>query len=1629
MPLIASTAAEESSCRDGRGQHVHAVCAVEDSGDGSALVFVLDDGGAQTTAAACAFESAVFSFRATTATSGPESGRLSSRSPTGTHGGTLREALFARSRRQPNAPPAAASSGPSVATGLGSALCPACGARHSTAATSEGVPLPSWTSPTYADFVGGLGSGEAEASSLMAALRVTAAWHRVCEQVPAAQREDASAAATAGVRPSPTTALPSTLTGLHLVRQWSSCVAHAAGNAAPSFVDVFCTFGCGCAALATFTIDRHPPQELCVRIGAVEWILPDTADGATSSSAALAHCTPPLITTTLRYPTSAAPAHDSPVNGSSPESSATDLELLIAWCSSCPASLISASAAISASGSQLSATSMRFARLFHMSSTATYAAAPPGPAQSVAPWQLHTQGRFDMTELLRLRLPSPQATHPSGSSSPPPSFLPLAGVRGLHWLPHTIDVTQSYPLLAVLYAAPTVTAARPTQLHSPPEPCLDSVSVCYLKEDRPQHAATTTASLASVTGRVLVGPWSVRGLALAHPSYCLATALPTPAAAHNRMAHKELASARPPLTAAAPVPGQRVTAAAAFRAALASTSSVGRTEMCGAATALIGVFQRPGAEPYAPGRLCSSSAATPAAAATAASRRAELITYAPGNASAFAFVLYTGVGEAARCVLDGYVEAAHTAWGPQQEHSASFPAAVRPNVEKDVWHVAYVCALLSPVSPITPSGSTPQPRSPQLCTVAVVLGIQAKWTAAPEFPLPPMGLPSSKRTGAAATAAPTPARWTFSAQVTHRLRATELPRAPSPPPALPPFAVTSRVLCWRAVRPGSAQPASAVRALVCGYATLPASEVSQAERSSAATSASGRELRSGVFELLLTASAAESVRAPERTASGPAVALLGEGHEQLAWLRAWDAGRCTRRVAPSAFAAVLASLGSAAATSATALELLSHTPVPAASVAGPWGGAPVGNGVAPVAVAWVGVTGGRAVGDADELDYRGAPAPSTDTKPPAASCLPSPSGLADAVSGLQVVALLRSGDVVGWCAGAGAVLHLCALRCASSSPPDQSRLQQRFFKTLLSGGAGAAAAHMQLVWSPRTGRASAAPAAAIAAPDVDADLLLVVAVGQLVGVVRLISGEVAQVWDVAVVATAAAGVARSADSGSPTLTAVSAEQLQLLPVETACGWLRGSDGVPTSTDAPAAASPPLAASSYLLWSGLDCAVRGAALPELAAPPRVAASVQMVLQLSVVHWTDVMAAAELGVEGGDAPVHLASPAPPPLVLLDVNVCWRGGGASDAGAPGASACVGWVSFPESGGRVHSESSAADDAATVVGGVPHPAGAPQAPQHLCVCDAALLESLWPLARERALGGEWRSPRLHRLRWAAEPTPAASPPSLFRARLRASCAGLAEQQRQPNGRGGVLPLHLHRPCLTCAETGSAPPWEVDDMRSKLLWKRLLSVATLELCVGTDTAGRAGHAAASQTSSWHVLLCTLQGAREAPADTPAESGDGAASFLLCCTPAAHGAAPPASTTHLPACAWHWLPLRLSGPAFQQRASAAVAVASALPIAASPPLTSAAAAPAAAPSLAYFVCTALHHDDASSTDAPSLFSLTMHADGLRHALQLSMAATPPPPATAGTVQDVVYTYDSVDPRLVTVRAVAQRGGA
>ncbi|KAK7197147.1 hypothetical protein NESM_000659900 [Novymonas esmeraldas] len=1538
MPPISSTVSQRCDGAGASGALVHSVCAVDET----TLIFAI-----AARASATQFSAAVFPHRRTAAAA---------------------TATSEFGHRPPAAAPSPAETADSVYALLLAHSRAALGDEAVAAVDTSGA------TDTAAAAAAAVAGARAMAST---AMQETAASRRKMDGSSAALRAtqalhgahlDPGSSGT----PSPTTQhhhpAAVAIEALHIVRQEAARLspriagpldaAAAAAAAAAVSMDVLCCFASGDAAVASFvlTYQTQPLEtttttttattEWSAQLRSSTWIpsptKTSTGTAACASRLEVAGGAPLASALVRRRCRTVAAAETRGGCGDGHDGDDAALELLVVWRST---TLVSQCGATPALG---------YAHLHHTAATDATALVAVGAAPV---WRLHAWEVFDMGDLLH------------GGASPASASrgaLPRGGVRSLQWLPDTWDAVGQRPLLAALYAAPATGGV-----------CLDTLAVCCLRHDgrvaEAAHDRPAAPLLLCLTGRLSLGPWSVRGLTLAHPRFLFATALAAP---------PRVSSAAPPATSAAALRLRSrgalcaaPTAAEAFRAARDATAA-------NAATAVLGVFLRPAHTPFVSSSLLRRSGSDAAAAAAAA-------------ALAFPFVLYGASGEVARCQLGGYIECAQTSWCTPHDaapaglghgaHDVGDSSSSSRGTHVPEQHpVARICALLS--APRTASS----PAAPAPGHAAVVLTISAQWAA----PSPVFGEERREGRRGSLDYGHSAARWSFAVHVTHHLQnpSMSLP-PPSPPP--PSLALTDDILCWR-TSPAAATDTAVGDVgvlLLRGYAASTWTVAGAGQRCDETRGI----LHDGVFELRLTSCAAAM-------AHGAGAGVAAAAASPVAELRPWGiaSGCSSRPVSAAAFAAVLEAAASTADARSTATDLLSHTPadllVPGTATAALGAAAGVGGAV-PVALAWVG--GGGA----------------------ARLALPECS-----VTGLDVVALLRSGDVVGWrcaravavpaVAGGGAavsrddaVQHLGALRYQRRTGDGDVPLASTFLDSLLGRGAGVRDVRMEVVAAP-PGDTDAVRGCAV---------LLLLAVDTFVGVVDLSAGgAVVCVMDVRLPRSPAGSPDSSVDT-APADADTSRWHLQRLPVVSSSGWLTARAG---ACDGDAGAA--VGTSWWFLCTGL--ARRRAVHPS--------SRQSCVLRLSYTHWEDVSAAASAGA--ADAPLPGASdvelPPPAPLVELAVDDTWPA-----EAAPGLRHSL--APLPS-----------ILDTCAVSAGVGWLSCAARLPT-LCLCDAVVVHALWPGA---AAAGAHSRPPLRLLQWGCRHR---TPSSLFLTRVCASCAmAPAVRDDDDAAAGGAAAdtgnVALHHVSVShlgndsgpqpspAADSGGGTPEEVRH-------RRILDVSALVVLdvdggePGESCAG-AVPGVACDPATWHVLLCTLRvsgsSLRRQTRDSAIADDDAAAhaaataagdagthsgmtvSYLLCGVPGRpslpHAAA--ASDVAAPSCctavSWHWIPLCTATAPPQPLAVAQVL-----------PLRSAAAAavatgadPPTASQRSNFLVAAAPGNDGEQEHREAWYCVTVHGRRLQRRLQdLSAHDT-----ASATAAERVYMYATVDPTLVRVSALS-----
>ncbi|KPI85814.1 hypothetical protein ABL78_5118 [Leptomonas seymouri] len=895
-------------------------------------------------------------------------------------------------------------------------------------------------------------------------------------------------------------------------------------------------------------------------------------------------------------------------------------------------------------------------------------------------WKLHSQGWFHMDEVFRVP-PSLTRLHgnyqdPAERRNRPETLLwdgarnasalsdsACCSVRSVRWLPETLDCTSTFPLLALLYAAPSVSVG---------DLCLDTLSVCYLEEDKPEKrssrdnnresmtmkaaAEAPTPPLRQVKGRVLVGPWSVRGVTLAHPSFLFAVTLVPLPQGTGLTGNKSAGGSE----GAAPRVSALRTAAEAFRSA--------RRAMAQGTTEVLGVFQRPAQDPYATSGLFRAArrhfGGDPGGEKVEGARKSEGAQWdQKGNEHVFAFVLYSAAGEVARCALGGYPECASTV-----VHSDGLFQDVndkRAAGDNGVRTVARICALFSgATSAFVEEGGL----SAVLLTVVAqpVCGAR-RLTAGSAGP----GVRASVAQGSCHAGA-----WRFSVQVTQRVGVGLAGLAPSPlshPTAglrVSALVSVDEIFCWATCSAQSssqrANGGDSISMLIGGYATFPEGAANVVHEG--VFRLSGGEARASQVDDGGTATRT-STAMPGAPSSLPLITEQDENDHHF---------HCARKVSAAEFARALFICSAADSSN---VDVRSHSP-PSVVTHCALHSTAFPSKMLPVALVWV---------------------DSAFVKTGVVSrCTNADSQLAACIAQMDVVALLRSGDIVGLRCGAEAqgasresdcghlerqpqVLHLGSLCRAeatntSSGFSSASReLEAKFLEVLLNEGAGPAEVRMELIMTSKNDEVRATL------------LLLAITAGPFVAVVHLLDGHVAHVIDVR---------AEDSKSSSASLVpswlnssaSVSAMQLQKLPFTVPCFY--------TSLDSGAEG---IGEAFSFIWTGVvtsygaaaeatSTAVVGADGPSESVNKNNAGArcqtraISCVVQLGVITWADVAASKIcLASAGGAAPrqmlhasvygpaagegdpmaaaVHRTSLAahftcPPPIVFLTMNTAWLG-----------------------------------------------------------------------------------------------------------------------------------------------------------------------------------------------------------------------------------------------------------------------------------------------------------------------------------------------------------------------------------
>lgn len=1372
-------------------------------------------------------------------------------------GRTIRECLWTHATRTSTA-------------GSEASRLPAC-----TCAATKGDNTPrSAAGPLFADAAAAAAAAlhpSAPFSDSLAALRATC----YLSTPVADDRRALSTGKLNGVAEAATT---SSLVRLHVVRQ----------SSATGTVDVWCIFACGCSALATFAVIRSTPSaSFEARLEACVW-LPRSSAGVNDEESGVYVPANAACTSIIR------PHLEVTENeGGTQEDGEANVELLLLLhlCTShqTPTPLLHLMRLLSYPNS--SATQHRLPR--------------------VLTWQLQSQGLFDTGDLFcasftQRRDGSSGCTFAPNGNEPLRNAAPLesntgaaaAVLRNVRWLPGTTDATQTYPLLAVLYAAPAVVLG---------DPCLDTVAVCALQQD---EAGAATAAQQVVKGRLVLGPWSVCGLTLAHPSWLFTATLPSASAGACLDPFQKIGPCEQ--QNGAERKGGAKSALWAFRRA--------RCLVAQTSTELLGVFQRPAHTPFAPSRLLRA----------ACRRSPQWDAKEPQHG--FAFVLYGAAGEAARCALDGYPECASAVVLDRQ--TAMQTCGAGPTV-KERQCVARVCALLSgPSSPSFTSFPATAAEGAEGDT-AVVLSVMAQSAHGPsssgngegdDFIAPLRHRPFLKEWRGGDRA------WRLSIQITQRVTVRALQLSPAATAvALPPHLLLAMdcMLCWTAVPVGRASHSEeGVSLLVSGYGVVAEGPVGV--------------LHCGVFEL---APHSSSVPPTSTTTSPPAASLPPSSAAAAPRTGGSWSHRCSS--VELAHASLLCAPMDTTGTDLLSCASAAATTHPALPTA-------LSSAVLPVALCWL-----------------------SDDESSAA------------------VALLRSGNVVGWCCGerdsnssteltrekTAPVYRLGVVKypTLSNMSSSQQELARAFVDLLFGEGAGPADVHMEVVLSASSGEGEGDASTA----------LLVIAAGPLIGVVRLRDGVVVSVMDVRATdpptTTAAAsaevhrapGVPPPPPPPTPTVN-LGTPGLHAAVVE----FRRFPAHTPYSTVSGAAGEVSVGEAFAFLWTGLvtqSAAHTFKGVNQTSDKDKEAGKTQClvscVVHLGITQWTDVTAAfSEVKNAGGPAPTsqprtRLSSAVPslrgliarltppvvasgaasqvggdavPPLLHLHRSASWVYGPAplsNDAavatGRGGVSgACVdehdctrccrstGWTTMEWTEGV--GSSSTAD--------APHrtethlAAQGESPPTALCLCDAALVSLLWPgQARDpngisgSSSGGSGSSVRM--LRWPTQAegddvvvaskatkeeekvtkqttTPDALLRRLLQRPLRASTVLYARSlllSTKPTRLPGLYP---DQNGVAEAKGGDAN----DPTRFRLM--QVLYVATMASSASLADAPAEGGPLSRRSSA---VLCTVSlatdsipvGAVLTSSASAVQQVDCIASFVLCCLRDRSGSG----------VTWHWVPL------------------------------------------------------------------------------------------------------------------------
>ncbi|KPA85666.1 hypothetical protein ABB37_00059 [Leptomonas pyrrhocoris] len=1132
---------------------------------------------------------------------------------------------------------------------------------------------------------------------------------------------------------------------LHVVRH------HGEGG----FIDVWCVFECGCCALATFALALMEADSRRVRLHDCVWVPRpincakeqhrlSSSVAATGSTLERSSSLTEAATTALICPlrsTTNGCAEGKEMLILTPHRPADDvapkLHFVRLRCGN------RAAADIRLSGSAASARDDK-------------------DSPAMQGWRLHAQGWFYLDELFRV---PPSLTRPTegneaavadehklkdvphggASEAHALSNSACVSLRSVRWLPDALDCSHGFPLLAVLYAAPALSIG---------DSCLDTLSVCCLVEDEsdrcdarhPNRESVMTRTVTDVTdpppihvsGRVLMGPWSVRGLTLAHPSFLFAATLGTPLHGTGLASKQSAENGERAMRRGS----ERGTAADAFRST--------RRAMTQAPTEIVGVFQRPAQEPYAASRLFRAarrhSHKVDQESAEVVSNSEPAQWDQKRSEGAFAFVLYGAAGEVARCALDGYPECASTVLLAHDAfHNGGDP---RTAADGGVRAVARIGALFagSTAASAAEGGYTAVLLTIVAQPIRRIRGLAADVVASNRRAFAP---DSRKQEGACR----------YSVQLTQRVRVdlTGLPRSPSslPSAATAPLSAlvsVDQMLHWTTCGARSnrqrGSSGDSVCMLICGYAACREGSVDVVHEGVFALSSVQTCISPVDDKSVVTAAAATPETPP------PPFGTVKQDKKAKICI-------CAQGVSAIEFAR---SCRLCSSMDSTSMDVLSHSPL---SVVGSHAlpSTALPSNVLPVALAWVHSTPRNKDGFSSGITSVGCE-------------------LAACVELMDVVALLRSGDVVGWRCDTEAprtadkissgrheealqlVLRLGTLQYAkatntpSGSSPTQRDRETKFLQVLLNEGAGPADASMKVVVTRKNKETHAAA------------VLLVIAAGPLVGVVRLADGHVERVIDV-----------RTANTKSvwTSSTSVSTMQLEQLPVTEPYSCTSQGSGVEGCGE-----------TFSFLWTGVltsdDTAAEQQQLARDAASSVVAntkstsgktsvsnlrvrrrvRTMTCVLQLGVVSWADIAAShacvanadgaalcqllrdsihgPSLREDGQAAAVGAAAAAsrasslvtftpPPSIVLLQNSIAWFGEEVASGDAAGNRANDDAVETPlwppqtsklcPFFGWFNAASKANEVSATET---EREARLPTEAASLCVCDAALLHTVWP-------------------------------------------------------------------------------------------------------------------------------------------------------------------------------------------------------------------------------------------------------------------------------------------------------------